>query len=124
MDSSERLSKPAKNHLIQQGSSLSTSSQGYQPKKIRWKRLGSLTAANMDILKEQVDQPVPDVTSRSTLLSLAMMTNNAYSGIDNTTDWYDLGEPWHLVSKGAADKGDELNMTTFVVVEYLVWVGL
>ncbi|SAM04922.1 hypothetical protein [Absidia glauca] len=95
-DSSERLSKPAKNHLIQQGSPLSTSSQGYQPKKIRWKRLGSLTAANMDILKEQVDQPVPDVTSRSTLLSLAMMTNNAYSGIDNTTDWYDLGEPWHL----------------------------
>ncbi|ORZ17226.1 Alpha/Beta hydrolase protein [Absidia repens] len=25
-----------------------------------------------------------------------MMTSNAYTGADNTTDWYDLGEPWNL----------------------------
>lgn len=122
MDSSERLSQPAKNYLIQQGSPLSTLSQGYRPKKIRWTRLRSITAANLDILKEQVIQPVPDVTNRSTILSLAMMTNNAYSGIDNTTDWYDLGEPWKLVSKALLIKERELNIA-FVIVEYLVWVG-
>lgn len=96
----ERLNKPAKNYLIQQASShdMPLSTSRYQPKRIRWNHLGSLTTTNMDILKESVMAAVPDVTNRSTILTLAMMTNNAYSGIDNTTDWYDLGDPWHLVT--------------------------
>ncbi|CAO3624743.1 unnamed protein product [Cunninghamella echinulata] len=41
---------------------------------------------------------VPNITYRPSLLSLAIMTNNAYSDIDNTTDWLDIGEPWNLNS--------------------------
>jgi putative lipase involved disintegration of autophagic bodies len=42
---------------------------------------------------------VPDVQDRSSVLYLAMMTNNAYLDIDlNNTEWYDLGEPWKLVT--------------------------
>lgn len=41
---------------------------------------------------------VPDITHRPSVLSLAMMTYNAYLDIDlNNTEWYDLGAPWHLV---------------------------
>ncbi|CAO3590561.1 unnamed protein product [Absidia cylindrospora] len=95
----ERLSKHAKNYLIQQSKNpndmTSTSHAGYQPKKIRWNHLTALTAFNLDIFKEPVQDIIPNVTDRSTILSLAMMTNNAYNGVDNTTDWYDLGDPWH-----------------------------
>ncbi|KAI8337224.1 Alpha/Beta hydrolase protein [Chlamydoabsidia padenii] len=92
----ERLNKPTKNYLIQQADTHRQSLSSYHPRRIRWQHLKSLTATNMDILKESVYDWIPNVTNRSTILSLAMMTNNAYSGIDNTTDWYDLGEPWHL----------------------------
>jgi putative lipase involved disintegration of autophagic bodies len=41
---------------------------------------------------------IPDVTDRSTVISLAKMTNNAYLDINlNNTEWYDLGAPWQLV---------------------------
>lgn len=41
---------------------------------------------------------LPDVRDRPSILSLAMMTNNAYLDINvNNTEWYDLGAPWHLV---------------------------
>lgn len=43
---------------------------------------------------------VPDITDRSSVLSLAMMTYNAYLDMElNNTEWYDLGTPWHLVSR-------------------------
>lgn len=41
---------------------------------------------------------IPDVDDRSSILNLAMMTNNAYLDIDlNETEWYDIGDPWKLV---------------------------
>lgn len=47
----------------------------------------------------QVPLLLPDVTHRPSVLQLAMMTNNAYSEVDNnSTDWYDLGDPWKLVN--------------------------
>jgi lipase ATG15 len=100
----ERLNKHAKNYLIQQASPSVLSatlnqSHKYQPRKVRWKRLAELTALNTDILKEPVEDYIPDVTSHSTVLALALMTSNAYIEADNTTDWYDLGEPWQLVSQ-------------------------
>lgn len=43
---------------------------------------------------------VPDVTHRGSVTALAMMTYNAYLDINiNSTEWYDLGAPWHLVSR-------------------------
>ena len=40
---------------------------------------------------------LPDTKHRPTILSLAMMTNNAYSPADNSSEWYDLGAPWNVV---------------------------
>lgn len=40
---------------------------------------------------------LPNTKHRPTILSLAMMTNNAYSPADNSTEWYDLGTPWNVV---------------------------
>ncbi|KAI8342821.1 Alpha/Beta hydrolase protein [Chlamydoabsidia padenii] len=94
----ERLGKQAKNYLIQQASIVHSLNhqQQYQPRKIRWKHLAELTVFNTDILKEPVEDYIPDVTSRDTVLALALMTSNAYIETDNTTDWYDLGVPWKL----------------------------
>ncbi|KAI9486961.1 MAG: Alpha/Beta hydrolase protein [Benjaminiella poitrasii] len=40
---------------------------------------------------------VPNITDRSTILALAMMTNNAYLDIHlNETEWYDIAPPWQL----------------------------
>jgi lipase ATG15 len=51
----------------------------------------------MTMMESTIDA-VPDVTHRPSIMSLAMMTNNAYLDINlNNTEWYDLGEPWHLV---------------------------
>ena len=62
---------------------------------VRWK---TIAASSMG-LESAVDF-LPDVKDRPSVLALAMMTNNAYSGVDNTTDWYDIGAPWQLVSTG------------------------
>lgn len=40
---------------------------------------------------------LPDVKDRETVLSLAEMTNNAYSDPDTREDWYDLGTKWNVV---------------------------
>lgn len=47
--------------------------------------------------KEDHDGLLPDTKHRPTILALAMMTNNAYSPADNSTEWYDLGTPWNVV---------------------------
>lgn len=40
----------------------------------------------------------PDVTSRTSLLHLAKMTNNAYAyPNDDGREWYDLGHDWNIV---------------------------
>ncbi|CAO3663874.1 unnamed protein product [Umbelopsis vinacea] len=41
---------------------------------------------------------LPDVKDRETVLSLAEMTNNAYSDPDTREDWYDLGTKWNVSS--------------------------
>ncbi|KAJ8655149.1 hypothetical protein O0I10_009184 [Lichtheimia ornata] len=46
--------------------------------------------------KEDHDGLLPDTKHRPTILALAMMTNNAYSPADNSTEWYDLGTPWNV----------------------------
>ncbi|KAI9253967.1 Alpha/Beta hydrolase protein [Phascolomyces articulosus] len=49
---------------------------------------------------------LPDVQHRESVLSLAMMTNNAYNPANNDTDWYDIGAPWNLNSSfGWEDDG-------------------
>jgi hypothetical protein len=40
----------------------------------------------------------PNVTSRNTLITLAKMTNNAYSE-PGDSEWYDLGPDWNAVRK-------------------------
>ena len=41
---------------------------------------------------------IPKVNDRESMISLAMMTNNAYlDTATNNTEWYDLGADWHLV---------------------------
>lgn len=42
---------------------------------------------------------VPDVTHRPSILSLAIMTNNAYTHVDknDTSDWYPLDPSWNVV---------------------------
>lgn len=40
---------------------------------------------------------LPNTKHRPTILALAMMTNNAYSPADNSSEWYDLGTPWNVV---------------------------
>lgn len=40
---------------------------------------------------------LPDVKDRETVLSLAEMTNNAYTDADTREDWYDLGTKWNVV---------------------------
>lgn len=99
-----RVTPHAKNYLIQQATSsvLSNSNSNkttfsYQPRKIRWKSLNDISPLNKDIYMEPVWGLVPNITYRPSLLSLAIMTNNAYSDVDNTTDWLDIGEPWNLV---------------------------
>lgn len=60
----------------------------------RWSSLNTMRAMYM----ESTLGKVPDVTDRETVISLAMMTNNAYLDINlNDTEWYDLGAPWQLV---------------------------
>ncbi|CDS08538.1 hypothetical protein LRAMOSA09899 [Lichtheimia ramosa] len=39
---------------------------------------------------------LPNTKHRPTILALAMMTNNAYSPADNSSEWYDLGTPWNV----------------------------
>lgn len=41
---------------------------------------------------------LPDTKDNETILSLAKMTNNAYSDANKRDDWYDLGEKWGVVS--------------------------
>jgi len=41
---------------------------------------------------------LPDVADSDTVLSLAEMTNNAYSDPNTREDWYDLGTKWNVVS--------------------------
>ena len=51
---------------------------------------------------------LPDIKHRTTIISLAMMTNNAYTEVNNETDWYDIGAPWNLVS--------------FYIYIYFIWL--
>ncbi|CAO3682500.1 unnamed protein product [Umbelopsis ramanniana] len=41
---------------------------------------------------------LPDVADSNTVLSLAEMTNNAYSDPNTREDWYDLGTKWNVSS--------------------------
>ncbi|KAI9243916.1 Alpha/Beta hydrolase protein [Phascolomyces articulosus] len=43
---------------------------------------------------------VPDVSHRPSILALAMMTNNAYTSVNqsDSKDWYPLGPPWNVNS--------------------------
>ena len=52
-------------------------------------RWNSLTSVPWD----EVEVEGPDVHDRETLLTLAKMTNNAYTEPENS-DWYDLGPDW------------------------------
>jgi hypothetical protein len=45
----------------------------------------------------EVDEVVPDVTDRDTIITLAEMTYNAYLEVDSP-DWHNLGEQWNIVS--------------------------
>jgi lipase ATG15 len=68
----------------------------------RWSNLNTMRAMYM----ESTIGKIPDVTDRPTVLTLAMMTNNAYLDINlNNTEWYDLGEPWQLVKVSRSNKG-------------------
>jgi putative lipase involved disintegration of autophagic bodies len=65
---------------------------------------------------------VPDITHRPSIMSLAMMTYNAYLDINiNSTEWYDLGATWHLVR---ADKEYITAYTNISRIEYLLWLGV
>ncbi|OZJ06141.1 hypothetical protein BZG36_01019 [Bifiguratus adelaidae] len=74
---------------------------------------------------QQRDDILPDVTDHETVLAFAKMTNNAYNDpvSSKPSDWYDLGEKWHLNSSWGWDTdgvrghvyGDDKN-TTFVLV--------
>ncbi|ORX53212.1 alpha/beta-hydrolase [Hesseltinella vesiculosa] len=70
-----------------------TSSLSYRPRRIRWQ---SLSAFSPELFMTPVDDLVPNIGDRDVLMALAIMTNNAYSDVENTTDWYDLGTPWQL----------------------------
>jgi putative lipase involved disintegration of autophagic bodies len=63
----------------------------------RWETLNSKLMRPMHM--ESTIGLIPDVNDRTSVLSLAMMTNNAYLDIDlNNTEWYDIGGSWKLVS--------------------------
>lgn len=64
-------------------------------RRMRWTTILSNGPAEM----ESVYGLVPDVKDRPTVLALAIMTNNAYTSIDEreSEDWYDLGPPWTVV---------------------------
>lgn len=50
---------------------------------------------------------VPDVSHRPSILTLAIMTNNAYTSLNNTDSkyWYPLSPPWSVVSSFVEPKG-------------------
>lgn len=52
-------------------------------------RWNSLTSVPWD----EIEVEGPDIRDRETLLTLAKMTNNAYTEPENS-DWYDLGPGW------------------------------
>lgn len=52
---------------------------------------------------EPVDVRAPNVSSRANLLTLAKMTNNAYSDPADK-DWYELGDDWGVVSSWLVGK--------------------
>ncbi|KAG2198408.1 hypothetical protein INT47_008985 [Mucor saturninus] len=65
-------------------------------KLVRWNTLTSEQQYRAMHLESTIGV-VPDVTHRPSVISLAMMTYNAYLDIDlNNTEWYDLGAAWHL----------------------------
>jgi lipase ATG15 len=45
---------------------------------------------------------LPDVKDYDTVLSLAEMSYNAYTDLNTSNDWYDLGNDWNIVSKKKA----------------------
>ena len=82
---------------------------------------------------------LPDIDHRATILSLAMMTNNAYTEANNETDWYDIGAPWNLVSLylyislGSKPRCYIFTITVknlpnheilFIVSEFIFWMGI
>ncbi|CAO3644871.1 unnamed protein product [Cunninghamella blakesleeana] len=98
IDRYERLTPFAKKYLIQKSTTplSSYSSTSYQPIKVRWKHLKEISPLNQDIIKDHTWGLLPNISHRPNILSLAIMTNNAYNSVDNTTDWFDLGAPWNL----------------------------
>jgi putative lipase involved disintegration of autophagic bodies len=65
-------------------------------KQIRWSLLDNVRPMN---LESSINHPLPNLSDRATILSLAMISNNAYvDAYINSTEWYDLGEPWSVVS--------------------------
>lgn len=61
-------------------------------------RWGTINNNQPYTIMESTIDVLPNVKDRPSILSLAMMTNNAYLDINvNNTEWYDLGAPWHLV---------------------------
>lgn len=63
---------------------------------MRWPSVATYDAMAFDT----VWGPVPDISHRPTVLALAIMTNNAYTSVNesNGPDWYELGPPWDVVS--------------------------
>ena len=59
------------------------------------------------------DVASPDVSKRSTLLQLAKMSYDAYAA-DNTTDWYDLSEPYKSTPFGWRPEEDGMRGHVFV----------
>lgn len=69
---------------------------GDQGKLMRWPSVATYDAMAFDT----VWGPVPDISHRPTVLALAIMTNNAYTSVNesNGPDWYELGPPWDVNS--------------------------
>jgi putative lipase involved disintegration of autophagic bodies len=67
--------------------------------RVQWPQSGRYHS-NLKMSQTQsieIDQIVPDVTDRDTVVALAEMAHNAYLN-EASKEWHDLGEKWNLVS--------------------------
>lgn len=100
---------------------------GDQGKLMRWPSIATYDTMAFDT----VWGPVPDISHRPSVLALAIMTNNAYTSVNesNGPDWYELGPPWDVVSVcGSGSNMHKLAAAALTRVAHLhtelnLWLG-